>query len=222
MKYIYLTITIVISLFISSCGPTEEELKQIKEEQRLENLRQQEVRKREARRRDSIQKAEEARVNQLILYQKKATSFETKKKISKSVVYLDSALLIAKGKESDTLIKLKASYLYQLEEFEQAISLFTELIQKDPQRFYYERAKCQNRLGNKQEAVDDLTQAIAYKNSEAKVLYEKINPIRKRVAYYVTRCCDGTTSNSTGRGTCSHHGGVCNWNEPIYEEYRKY
>jgi len=24
-----------------------------------------------------------------------------------------------------------------------------------------------------------------------------------------TKCCDGTTSSSTGRGTCSHHGGVC-------------
>jgi len=25
----------------------------------------------------------------------------------------------------------------------------------------------------------------------------------------VTQCCDGTTSSSTGQGTCSHHGGVC-------------
>ena len=25
-----------------------------------------------------------------------------------------------------------------------------------------------------------------------------------------TTCCDGTYSSSTGRGTCSHHGGVCN------------
>ncbi|RYE37848.1 MAG: DUF3761 domain-containing protein [Sphingobacteriales bacterium] len=24
-------------------------------------------------------------------------------------------------------------------------------------------------------------------------------------------CCDGTRSYSTGRGTCSHHGGVCQW-----------
>jgi tetratricopeptide (TPR) repeat protein len=26
---------------------------------------------------------------------------------------------------------------------------------------------------------------------------------------YYSECCDGTTSSSTGRGTCSHHGGVC-------------
>lgn len=24
-----------------------------------------------------------------------------------------------------------------------------------------------------------------------------------------SKCCDGTTSNSVGRGSCSHHGGVC-------------
>ena len=26
-----------------------------------------------------------------------------------------------------------------------------------------------------------------------------------------TRCCDGSYSSSSGRGTCSHHGGVCNF-----------
>ena len=26
---------------------------------------------------------------------------------------------------------------------------------------------------------------------------------------FATLCCDGTISNSTGKGTCSHHGGVC-------------
>jgi hypothetical protein len=25
------------------------------------------------------------------------------------------------------------------------------------------------------------------------------------------RCCDGTLSSATGRGACSHHGGVCEW-----------
>lgn len=25
------------------------------------------------------------------------------------------------------------------------------------------------------------------------------------------RCCDGTRSYATGRGACSHHGGVCEW-----------
>jgi energy-coupling factor transporter transmembrane protein EcfT len=45
-----------------------------------------------------------------------------------------------------------------------------------------------------------------------------------RVKYrekYVTRtvganCCDGSTSNATGRGACSHHGGVCSWAVEYY------
>ena len=29
------------------------------------------------------------------------------------------------------------------------------------------------------------------------------------IEIFATTCCDGTYSSSTGRGTCSHHGGVC-------------
>lgn len=38
---------------------------------------------------------------------------------------------------------------------------------------------------------------------------------------YSTRsvCCDGSTSSSTGRGTCSHHGGVCGIEYVPYKEY---
>ena len=37
---------------------------------------------------------------------------------------------------------------------------------------------------------------------------------------YCTLCNDGTRSPScsTGRGTCSHHGGVRQWNAPIYSK----
>ena len=39
---------------------------------------------------------------------------------------------------------------------------------------------------------------------------------------YCTMCNDGTRSPScsTGRGTCSHHGGVREWNAPIYNKVR--
>lgn len=34
---------------------------------------------------------------------------------------------------------------------------------------------------------------------------------------YYSKCCDGSRSESTGRGACSHHGGVCkSMKEPIY------
>lgn len=87
---------------------------------------------------------------------------------------------------------------------------------------YYRRAVCYQKLRQPQAAVNDLHKAMELGSTAAQSLYEVINPLRRRVSYYVTRCCDGTTSNAKGRGACSWHGGVCNWNEPVYEEYRQY
>jgi hypothetical protein len=39
-------------------------------------------------------------------------------------------------------------------------------------------------------------------------------PVKEKEVYKVrvgAICCDGSRSNATGRGACSHHGGVCEW-----------
>jgi hypothetical protein len=77
-------------------------------------------------------------------------------------------------------------------------------------------------LGDKVSAIRSYRTSANLGNQNASELYEKLNPLKKRVSYYVTLCCDGTYSYSTGRGTCSWHGGVCQWNYPIYETYRDY
>jgi len=59
-------------------------------------------------------------------------------------------------------------------------------------------------------------------SNEACSLFEEYNPYIKVVSYYTTLCCDGTTSSSKGRGTCSWHKGVCDWEYPIYVKQRKY
>jgi tetratricopeptide (TPR) repeat protein len=84
------------------------------------------------------------------------------------------------------------------------------------------RALCNSRTGKIQEAVNDLKPLISNGNREAEKLHNKINPTRNRIVGYETLCYDGTTSSARGRGACSHHGGVRNWNHPIYEESRKY
>jgi tetratricopeptide (TPR) repeat protein len=87
----------------------------------------------------------------------------------------------------------------------------------------YNRALCYSRLGKIPEAVLDCdTAALLGDSAEAEALNDRINPVTKHIAYYETRCCDGTTSDATGRGACSHHGGVCDWHAPVYEESRKY
>lgn len=47
---------------------------------------------------------------------------------------------------------------------------------------------------------------------------EQVTTYEKKIIGYCTLCNDGTYSPScaTGRGACSHHGGVAQWNAPEY------
>ena len=53
---------------------------------------------------------------------------------------------------------------------------------------------------------------------------ETITTYRDEIASYCTLCDDGTYSPScaTGRGACSHHGGVAQWNAPRYRSVPEY
>ncbi|WP_144009378.1 tetratricopeptide repeat protein [Pedobacter nyackensis] len=137
----------------------------------------------------------------------------------------------ADAREMDTLKQLKksvsrrhASSLISRQKGKQALFVYEKLLSDFPNdaNVLYDRANYYVKAGNVKAAVADLTSAINRGSTLASKLYNKVNPMRRRVSYYVTRCCDGTTSNAKGRGACSWHGGVCNWNEPVYEEYRKY
>lgn len=127
-------------------------------------------------------------------------------------------------REKISIAAIKSFDLVKAGKYQAALPEINNLLSSDPSnsQLIYNRAICYSKTGKTQEAVSDLKTLIQSGNSEAEQLHEKINPIRKRVSYYVTRCWDGSTSNAKGSGACSHHGGVKNWNEPVYEEYRKY
>ncbi|MCR9171660.1 MAG: DUF3761 domain-containing protein [bacterium] len=161
------------------------------------------------------------KINHLITL---SDSLHAKKSINESISFLDSALVYAKIEKGSIYFK-KGSYLQESRSYEDAGIAFVESAEggfkKDTS--YYQAALCYEKVRKRQEAVDNLKKAISFGHQEASVLHDRINPERKRVSGYVIRCCDGTTSYSKSRrGTCSHHGGVCNWNEPVYETYRKY
>jgi tetratricopeptide (TPR) repeat protein len=133
--------------------------------------------------------------------------------------------------EKDTIKEVKESLTIKLVEslissskHQEALNLIQDLLKDDPTKpkLLYERAVCYIKLRKVQLAVDDLNSAKENGFEKAEKLYEKVNPLRKRVAYYITLCADGSTSSATGRGACSWHGGVAEWNHPVYEEYRKY
>lgn len=70
-------------------------------------------------------------------------------------------------------------------------------------------------------------QYSVYKYYEA---VKEVSHMENKITYtreitgYCTLCADGTYSPTcaTGRGACSHHGGVSQWNAPIYNNVAHY
>ena len=62
-----------------------------------------------------------------------------------------------------------------------------------------------------------------YPAEEEKYHFETITTNERQITGYCTLCNDGTYSPTcaTGRGACSHHGGVKKWNAPVYNEVPK-
>jgi len=152
-----------------------------------------------------------------------ATKNSERKRYKQALVGLDSALLIypenyeAQLKKGIVLKKM-GKYQESIRELD-ALSNITGQFKSD---IYLIKGQCLLKLKKKEDAIVQVFEAAELDNEEAKKLYDKINPIIKDIIGYQRRCCDGTTSDSEGRGTCSRHGGVCKWNEPIYNERRKY
>ncbi len=186
----------------------------------------------EARERAELERKEKIRNDSLTYFISLSSQYTAKHKTDEALKQLKKASLFSKLPTDTTRIaieKNKISSIRTLDfvkegKYKLAIPDLNALISKDGNNpdLLYNRAVCFSKTGKIKEAVEDCLKAMQLGDKKSDKLYNKINPIKKRIAYYVTRCCDGSTSNSSGRGTCSHHGGVCNWSEPVYEEYRKY
>ena len=125
--------------------------------------------------------------------------------------------MYSKSTKRDALIKNPDGKNYK-----KNIQDYSDLITQNPTNagYYYKRAICYSEVGLKQEAVADLKKAMELGDTSAGLLYDQINPVKTRYRY-ISHCRDSTISNSTGSGTCSHHGGVMR-KEKIYEKYREY
>lgn len=70
----------------------------------------------------------------------------------------------------------------------------------------------------------EYTTYIYHPAVEEKSHTETVTTYREEIAGYCTLCQDGTYSPScaTGKGACSHHGGVAQWNAPRYTQVPEY
>jgi len=198
---------------------------------RLKEEQLQFIAKKEEAKKKAEKQAEQKRKDSLRFYIDRTRAELKKQDAVSSEATLSKAMMFALESDRELLEKeeinieaLKSRDLIKAGKYKLALTELNTLIEKSPSNdeLLYSRALCYSKSGQTADAVRDCRKAMKLGNKEANKLHEKINPIKKRIAYYVTRCCDGTTSNAKGRGACSHHGGVCNWNEPVYEEYRKY
>ncbi len=212
------SLIIIASILSSGYDERDERAEQLEltkklEEEELVRIELLEKEKREKNRVDSLE----------ILIAKADSNFENGQ-FSSAISFLTASLDYAKEDEKTAILNKRASYNLKGKNFEEALLDFSFLIEKgiDKADNLYYSALCYEGLNNRKSAVKKLKQAIFLGQEDAAKLHDKINPIRKRFSHYVTRCCDGTTSSAKGRGACSHHGGVCNWKDPIYQEYRKY
>lgn len=174
---------------------------------------------------EEAERKEKVRIDSLSFYQNSAIQLLAENKLKEAYNSIQATLRLSETEKEKTLSNsINADYLFKSKKYTEAVVEFTKLINKsfNLSDTYYKRAVCYQKTNKIQEAVNDLKEAIKLGNEDAKQLHEKINPLKKRVVGYVTLCCDGTTSSAKGRGACSHHGGVCDWNHPIYEEYRQY
>jgi tetratricopeptide (TPR) repeat protein len=176
--------------------------------------------------------SESKRKDSLVYYIQQGRQLSSHHKIDEALEQLQHALVFVGTpsdndlitKEKVSIVSIRTNDLVKAGKYKDALQQINTLLDSDPSNaeLQYNRALCYTKTGKIQEAVNDLKPLIQAGNADAEELHDKINPIRKKIVGTETLCCDGTTSNATGRGACSHHGGVCDWNHPIYEEYRKY
>jgi tetratricopeptide (TPR) repeat protein len=222
-KFTWLIKTVFLSLLIVILIPVSQNYtdyyRGIEEKEQLEKTRQAEA---ELQKRLEEERKEKLRQDSLNYYSAKADEKIKAGQLRTAAKLLSSAIKFSN--DQNDLIQKRADCFFRTGQLGSAISDYSSLINSSHNTGdnYFNRAQCYVKNGQIRGAVSDLKEAMQLGDSRAETLHEQINPLKRRVAYYVTRCCDGSTSNAKGRGACSHHHGVCNWNDPVYEEYRDY
>lgn len=191
-----------------------------------------ELRKQKQLQRIEDEKQEQIRKDSFNFYLQNCIDFRKQKKANEALQQLEIAQTFAKLEgerrgikwEKSKSLVVKSLNLVESGQYQDALPELNNLIEEDVNNptLFYNRALCYNKLGKVQEAVMDCERAIKLGSSEADLLYNQINPIIKILIGYTTLCCDGTTSKAKSSGACSHHGGVCNWYEPVYQQRRQY
>jgi tetratricopeptide (TPR) repeat protein len=216
-----ITLVVLLLLNLPFAIAFGKEKLRLREVLRSELVKEQQARYNEQQRKDSL--------NSCLL---RIDSLYRNSETDKALIELDKADLLAmkSGEKADVnqiridVSLIKVTELMNRHQYNMAIELLSSLYELDSNdtEILYQRALCYAKTNRIADAVHDAKRAMFHGHAAADTLYEKINPIKQRLAYYTTQCRDGSFSSATGSGACSHHGGVATWKYPVYETYREY
>ncbi len=117
----------------------------------------------------------------------------------------------------------KADYNLLQERFSGAEDRIDSLISVMKERELLKKTASQKKIkAKKKSKVADNNLSAPARNDASEHTWKSVNnqtipsyrPVKEKEAYQVrvgAVCCDGSRSYATGRGACSHHGGVCQW-----------
>lgn len=178
---------------------------------------------------------EKIRLDSLNFHQQRADSLLQKKNMNEALVEYEAAVPFADELVASMIYYKIGNLFFANKQYKEALSTYLKISQSQnnssSDTLQYNKAICyMEENGDIQSAVYALKKAVRTKRVE--LLFNKINPVktrysyvdkpveRRRIAYYEILCGDGSSSfSSSRRGACSHHGGVADWNHPVYEKY---
>lgn len=220
IKIIPILIVLILAIVITNYDAQKDEVAQRK----VENEKMILAQSQEKAKQDSI-KTENQRKDSLNKFITLAFNNEKNRSFQNAIKFYHCAIEFERDNNNKDEIHYKIAFLNLfLKKPLEEIKSFNEIsnVSKYGDTVFYEVALAYINLSDKKSAVGSLNEAMKIGSERAEKLYNRINPLKKRIVSYVTLCCDGTTTTRKGRGTCSRHGGVCDWNHPVYEEYREY
>ncbi len=122
-----------------------------------------------------------------------------------------------------TRFKNQTGILYiSLGKNKKAIKEFSSIVTLEPSNniYLYNLGISYLRVKNKRKAKEVLKRSMELGNKDACQEYRELTA---KIRYTKkSKCCDGSLSNSIGRGACSHHRGVCGIVNIPYKEYTIY
>ena len=232
--FFWLVVLIMMVLVVASIGVHKyaDDLKIAKEAALAEQQRQAELAEKAEQERIAKEK-EQQRLDSLSFHMNLAQIRIDERKLMDAVHEYELAWPFMDSETKGVVGYKVANILFANKLYEKALKYYWYAKYNPAQldTLQYNKALCLVKTGDLTSAVSALRMS-SERSPRVVALFNKINPVKnrityvdkpvqkKRIAYYTILCGDGSYSHSSSRrGTCSRHGGVADWQHPVYENY---